>query len=90
MSASLNFEFALPLRILALHFRVCVGEKRNLRAQRIEIEQARLETVVQIGCVVGDLVDQSISCASSGGRSIEQIFRQFRGSSWPRNNRANA
>ena len=55
-SASLNFKFVRTLRVQAAHLRVCVSEKRNFGAQRIEIEQMCFETVVQIGCVVGNLV----------------------------------
>ena len=65
----IEFQLPQPARMAPFHIRVSRVEYGNFHAQLLEIEEARLETVVEIGCVVGDFVDRSISCASSGGCS---------------------
>ena len=66
------------LRVEPAHLSVCVSEKWNLGAQRIEIKQARLESVVQIGCVVGNLVNVVDELRFDRRLQIEQILGQLR------------
>ncbi len=71
----------------AIHFRVRCVEHRHLRAELIEIKQARLEAVVEIGRVVGDFVDQIDELRFERRPFIEQVFgelRKFRGGIVPR------
>ena len=52
----------LPVQVV-VNFR----ERRQFPAQHLQIEQARLESVVEIGRVVSTSSTLSISCASRGG-----------------------
>ena len=77
-SASLNFSLCAPLRMAAVHFRISRIENRHFGAQLLEIEQARLEAVVEVGRVVGDLVHQVDQLRFERRAFVEQIFGQLR------------
>ena len=62
----------------AVHLAIGRGEERNFRAQLLEIEQVRFETVVEIGGVVGDLVHEIDQLRFERRALVEQILGELR------------
>ena len=82
-------EFQLPrsARMAMLHLGIGRVECRDLRAQLLEIEEARLETIVEIGCVVRDFVHQIDQLRFKRRPLVEKILgerRKFRRGIVPR------
>ena len=78
----------LALRVAAVHVLVRCIEERDFAAQPIEINQVRLETVVEVGGVVGDLVHEINELSFERRALLQQVFGEL-GEIPPRNNRAN-
>ena len=73
----------------ALDFRINRGEHRHFGADQFEIQQVRFVAVVEVGGVVGNLVDEIDQLRFERRALVEQIFRE-RPEIPPRSNRANA
>ena len=88
MAASLNFSFSRALRVAALDFIIKSREQRHLGANHVDVQQLRFVAVVEVGGVVGDLVDEIDELRFDRRTLVEQIFRRAREIA-PRRNRAN-
>ena len=64
--------------MLPVHLVVNLRERRQLVAQQLQIQQARLESIVEIGCVVSDLVHAVHELRFERRPQIEIVFGQLR------------
>ena len=72
-------EFQLPrsARMAMLDLGISRIEYGNFRAQLLEIEEARLETIVEIGGVVGDFVDEIDQLGFKRRALVQQILGEL-------------
>src|ERR1700733_4313717 len=71
-----EFEFAAALGIAAVDLRVCIIEDGHFGAQQFEIEQARFETVVEVGGVVSDFVNEIDELGFQRRLLVQKIFSE--------------
>jgi hypothetical protein len=69
-----EFEFGFAVGIAAINFAVSGVEERDFGAQLFEAHQVRFETVVEVGGVVGDFVDQVDELGFERRALVEEIF----------------
>ena len=64
--------------MLAVHLVVDFRERRQLPAQHLQIKQPRLESIVEIGRVISNLIHAVHELRLERRPQIEIVFRQFR------------
>ena len=71
-----EFQFLRALRVAALDFFIKSREQRHLGANHFDIQHMRFVAVVEVGGVVGDLVDEIDELRFDRRTLVEQIFRE--------------
>src|SRR4029077_12427893 len=73
-----EFQLLEALRVAAVDFFIKSGKQRHLGADHSDIQDLRFVAVVEVGGVVGDLVDEIDQLRFDRRTLAEQIFRERR------------